>query len=94
MKIFTSKLGLKFSISAVPRPGEGDVVFFTEEEWIWIKSKGLSPEEFKCLWYLKKEDFRYNPIPEREDKRAEDLAKKYASEIIGKLKGSIGRIEE
>lgn len=87
MKIYTSKLGLKFAISAVQRPMKDGVIFITQREMDWIKEQNLEPEEFKALWLLKSEDHRYDPIPERAETEAQKLANEYAPKIIDKLKG-------
>jgi hypothetical protein len=82
MKVYTSKLGLRFSISQLNRPKQGDVVFFTIAEWDWMKTQNLKPEEFKALWHLKSENHHYCPIPEQEQiKQCEDTAK-IAAEVI------------
>ena len=61
-KIYTSKAGLKFSIVKYNKPAEGNVVYFTESEWIYLKDQKLEPEQFALIWNLKKENHLYSPI--------------------------------
>lgn len=89
MKIYQSKAGLKFSISATHRPHNGDIVFFTPNEVTFLKSKFLSPEEFEWLWKARLEDFRCPVIVESEKEVSEQhrLALEYGNKIISQLKG-------
>lgn len=88
MKVYKSKLGLRFCIAPFQAPLKKcpetleDIVTFSEAEWDWIKSQNLKPEEFKVLWSLKKDDFRYNPIPSEQKTGPE-----WAKLIINQLKG-------
>lgn len=79
-KIYESKLGYKFSISPIAKPCSSDVVYFTQAEFDWMKS--LSPAEFAIIWNMKKENFRYDPIPEEEKAEGQKLAEKYCPQII------------
>lgn len=92
-KTYKSKLGLEFRVVGFHRPADGSVVYFTENEYAWIKDQGLRPEEFKAIWCLKKDDYTYNPIPEVPIEQ-KTLAQKYGDEIINDLKRNIGIIEE
>lgn len=86
MKIYKSKLGLKFSISTTHLPEKDGVVFFRHDEWDWIKKQELSPEEFKVIWDLKKDDYQYNPVPKKEKDEASVMADRYCEEIKAMLK--------
>lgn len=90
MKVYTSKLGLRFAISPTHRPAEDGVVFFQQNEYTWILDQKLTPEEFSCLWHLKRDDFCYNPIPEKEETEASKLAQKYGNIIMNSLRGRQG----
>lgn len=86
-KVYTSKLGLKFAISQFNKPASGDVVFFTQSEFDWIKKQDLKPEEFQFLWLSKKENHLYSPVPEQSQEEHKNIGLQIASEIIKQLKG-------
>lgn len=86
-KVYVSKKGRKFGITNAHRPSEGDVVFFTRAEFDWMKSQNLAPDEFEALWLLKRDDFRYNPIPQEETDKAIGMAEEYCMKIRAKLMG-------
>lgn len=81
MKVYTSKLGRKFSIVDTPRPPEGDVVFFTRLEYEWAKSLPVSPKEFEFLWLTKKDDYRTEIIPDSVKEEKLTVAQKYCAQI-------------
>lgn len=83
-KIYKSKAGYQFSISPIAKPCSGDVVYFTQAEFDWMKK--LSPAEFAIIWNMKKENFRYDPIPEEEKAEGQKLAEKYCPEIMEEIK--------
>lgn len=85
-KVYISKLGYKFSICEFAQKADGDVVYFSQMEYDWIKSKKLSSSEFAILWNLKKENFRYDIIPDVEKSSGLLLANKYVPEIIEMIK--------
>lgn len=87
MKVYTSKEGLRFGISVTPKPAEGDVVFFTGEEFDWIKKQGFNAAEFKFCWESKKENHLWSPIPEVTKHLKNEMAVRYSNEIINSLKG-------
>jgi hypothetical protein len=93
-KIYTSKLGLKFAIDPIQKPCADDVVFFTPNEYEWIRQQNLSSDEFKALWMLKRDDFRYNPIPVKDETEAARLARVYGDVIIERLKGNNNKEKE
>jgi hypothetical protein len=86
MKVYTSKEGLKFSISPTNRPAEGEVVYFTTAEWDWMKFHCKDPERFRLIYNLKKDDYLYSPIPEKEITVAAKLALEIGGQIIEQLK--------
>lgn len=57
------KSGRKISFSNLPRPREGDVVYFTQDEWRYIKEKKFSHLHKDYLWEQKHRNFRYEIIP-------------------------------
>lgn len=81
MKIYTSKLGRKFSIMDTPRPPEGEIVFFTRAEYEWAKSLPVTPEEFEYLWLTKKDDYRAQIIPASVKEEKLTVAQKYCAQI-------------
>lgn len=89
MKIYR-RAGKAFGIYPLEKPPieyQGEtIVFFTEECFSWMKEKLISDDEFLWLWNMKREDFRYNPIPEEEYKNGKEIAEKYVGEIIRSLK--------
>lgn len=86
MKTYTSKEGLKFSISPTNRPAEGEVVYFSQAEWDWMKLHCKETEKFRVIYNLKKDDYLYSPIPEKELTLAAKYAFTIGSEIIEQLK--------
>ena len=86
-KIYTSKLGLKFAITQFNKPAIGDVVFFTQTEFDWIKEQNLKPEEFRFLWLSKKENYLYQIFPEEAQEAQKNIGLQIAGEIIKQLKG-------
>lgn len=86
-KIYESKLGLKFVISPIAKPADGDVVYFSQAEWDYMKSQKLDPEQFKIVWNLKKENHRYSMMPEDEPKPINHAYSKIGNEIIEMLRG-------
>jgi hypothetical protein len=93
MKTYKSKEGLQFRISQNPLPHDGEIVYFTSKEYEWIKQQGLSSDEFRVLWLMKKDDFRYNPIPESEIEKSSSIGIRYAQEIKKMLKGGLKDVE-
>lgn len=89
-KIYKSQLGLSFSIVPYPRQSEGDVVFFTKEEFDYIKIKKFTPEEFKFAWDMKRKDCNFQVITPEEKKEiqteAQKLAQFYVPQILQRLK--------
>lgn len=73
--------------------GDG-IVYFSEEEFDFIKSKRLTAEEFDYCWRLKLEDWKAQIIPDDEKNKALQLAKKYLPNIIGILKGQKSQEEQ
>jgi hypothetical protein len=92
MKIYKSKLGLKFCIANFSVPTKKDphtledVVTFTTKEWDQIKEMNLKPDEFKLLWLMKQNDYKHVLFPENESE-PKKLAEKYGSEIVNMLRG-------
>ena len=93
MKTYKSKEGLQFRISPNHLPSDGEIVYFTANEYEWIKQQGLNSDEFRVLWLMKKEDFRYNPIPESEIDKSCSIGIRYAQEIKRMLKGGLKDVE-
>ena len=93
LKIYTSKNGKKFSITTLPKPSEGEVVYFTQREFDWLKAKNLTPQEFEVVWNLKRENHAYSPIPEEEVAKAESVADRYGKAIIEQLKRGVASSE-
>lgn len=87
LKVYRSKEGLEFSISPIPKPAEGNLVFFTSAEWDWIKSSNLSSDEFRFIHLAKREDHRYSMIPDKEITDAQRYAKEYGDKILSILRG-------
>ncbi len=87
MKVYTSKLGLKFSIVPFNKPHAGEVVFFTQSEWDWIKKQNLKPEEFKAIWFLKRDNYQYDPIPVEETKQGAIDTVEFAKQVIESIWG-------
>ena len=65
-------------------------MYFTQREFDWMKSQNLSPEHFETLWLLKRDDFRYDPIPEEEKLQSANIGVRYAQEIKQMLRGNRG----
>lgn len=84
-KVYHSKSGKRFSITNVNKPSDGEVVFFTQREFDWLKSQNLKQEEFDLVWNLKKENHLYDPVPLEQSEKAQTVADKYAKEIIEML---------
>lgn len=93
-KIYTSESGKKYGITQTGRPAIDDVVYFSQDEILFIQSKRLTSEEFDYCWLVKKIDWQHKIIPEDEKNKALALAKKYLPEIIDILKGKKRVIEE
>ncbi len=89
MKIYSLKSGKRISISPMPRPREGDVVFFTKEEWAYIKAMGWTDEHKLFLWNAKYDNFRYPIIPEKGLTEA-GMGARYCREILASLKKKTG----
>lgn len=89
MKTYKSKEGLQFRISQNPLPCDGEIVYFTQAEYDWIKEQKLSSDEFRVLYLMKKDDFRYCPIPQEEIEKSEELGVKYAQQIKQMLMGKV-----
>jgi hypothetical protein len=87
VKTYKSKEGLQFRISQAPLPNDGEIVYFTQAEYDWIKEQKLSSDEFKVLWLFKKDDFRYCPIPTKEIEESCSVGVRYARQIKDMLKG-------
>lgn len=80
MKTYKNKSGREFRITPQPRPAEGSVVYFTQEEFTWMKGQNISTEEFEYLWLLKREDHRAQIMPEVSEKE-KSTASKYCEAI-------------
>ena len=89
-KIYTSKKNRKFAISNGVKPPDGDVVFFTKREFDWCKQQNLDADQFETIWLLKRDDFRYDPIPEEEKIHSVNIGVRYAQEIQQMLRGRRG----
>lgn len=86
-KIYKSKSGKQFKIGKFSAPFHMDAVTFTQEEFDWLKSQNLKPEEFDFLWNAKKENHNYPMIPTEYIAENEKVSDKYSREIINLLKG-------
>lgn len=82
---YKSKLGRLFRIAKICKPREGEVVFFSEDEWIWIKAQDLNSEQFDLLWRFKYEDYRHEIITESIRAEQKEIAKKYSTAILESL---------
>lgn len=81
-----SKEGLKFGVHAFKRPGDPETVWFTEQEFSWLKAQRLSSEEFRVIWNMKMENWNYDIIPQEKDiPEGLMLANKYVPEIIKEI---------
>jgi hypothetical protein len=81
MKIYSLKGGKRFSISRTMRPPEGDVVFFTVDEWTHLKAINATDAHKQWLWEQKHRDYRHAIVPEKGLTEPE-VARKYCSEIL------------
>ncbi len=88
--IYVSQEGKRFCISPTPRPGNSEVVFFTQREFDWIKAKKITPKEFTELWGYKLLNYRYTPITDEDLKKPAELARKYGPAIRSILLKSKG----
>jgi hypothetical protein len=55
--------GKRFSIVSLQRPADQDLVYFTDREWTFLKSRNLSAEEFAIEHERKRVNHTYSPIP-------------------------------
>jgi hypothetical protein len=98
LKTYKSKSGKEFRISKFPKEKEGEIVYFTEDEFMWLKSNNVSPEEFNFIHNAKLLDFRFEIITKQEEEKkisnAKMLADKYATPIIERLKHGIEEEKE
>lgn len=85
-RIYSLKGGKKIAFSKTFRPRDGDVVFFLEEEWRYIKQMGFTDEHKLFLWQAKFENFRYPIIPEKGLTEPE-VVRKYCGEILKLFEG-------
>lgn len=87
-KTYKSKLGKEFRIVNMTKPREGEVVFFTHEEWAWIKDQNLSSEEFDWLWKAKYEDHRHEIITKTVIAEKQKFAVEMCEKIKAMLRGN------
>ena len=81
------KAGLRFRISELNKPAEDGVVYFTQDEFLWMKEQvPFGEEEFKCLYGLKKDNYQYNCIPVNDKPLGARLAEQYAPGIIKEIR--------
>ena len=84
MKVY-EKFGKQFSITPFPKPADGNIVFFTGDEWNWFRDQeklwtpSQREEYFKFMWLAKKNDFNYQIIPDAPD--VNSMANLYAEQI-------------
>lgn len=79
-RVYTLKSGKQIAFSTFPKPREGSVVFFTNEEWAYIRAQGFTAAHKDFLWDQKYRDFRYPIIPEKGLTEPE-VAAKYLADI-------------
>lgn len=65
MRIYTLKSGRKIAFSPFARAREGEVVFFSWEEWSYIRQRGFSHAVKDYLWEQKSKNPRYPVLPEK-----------------------------
>lgn len=92
-KVYVSKLGLRFGITAVNRPKEDDVVFFTQAEYDWVKQQNLDSDSFAALYKLKSLDHTYDPRPPEALSAPAALADKYGPSIREMLRSRGARLK-
>jgi hypothetical protein len=86
---YKSKSGRKFLITKYPIPSKGDLVYFTQDEWEWMKEQKLRSEEFDALWEFKKDDHTYQMIPDKDNAVGKTLADNYVPAILEEIKRKI-----
>ena len=80
MKTYKNKSGREFRITPQPRLADGNIVYFTQEEFTWMKQQNISTEEFEYLWLLKRDDCNAQIMPEISEKE-KTTASKYCEAI-------------
>jgi hypothetical protein len=85
-RVYTSQAGCRFAIVPISRPSLEGIVFFSSAEFDWLRAQNLSPEEFKVVWALKRDNHEYSPVPEEVIARAITVAQSTAADIISMLK--------
>lgn len=81
MNVYQLKSGKKFSISRFPKPREGEVVYFTEEEWTYIREQRFTHAHKDFLWEAKSRNHQYSIVPEKGLTEPE-TAIRYCREIL------------
>lgn len=92
-KVYVSKKGLRFGITAVNRPKEEDVVFFTQAEYDWVKAQNLDSDSFEALYRLKSVDHTYDPRPAEALEAPASLAATYGHSIKEMLRSRGARMK-